>query len=66
MKLSRIPLLGRIVIAIILGVLFGQIVPLWLARIFATFNDLFGNFLSFLIPLIIMDLFTFTTYSEYQ
>ncbi len=58
MKLSRIPLLGRIVIAIILGVLFGQIVPFWLARIFSNFNDLFGNFLSFLIPLIIIGLVT--------
>ena len=58
MKLSKIPLLGRIFIAIILGVILGQFVPLWFARIFATFNDLFGNFLSFLIPLIIVGLVT--------
>lgn len=58
MKLSKIPLLGRIIIAIILGILLGQIAPLWFARIFATFNDLFGNFLSFLIPLIIVGLVT--------
>ena len=56
MKLSKIPLLGRIVIAIILGVLLGQFVPHWFARIFATFNDLFGGFLSFLVPLIIVGL----------
>lgn len=58
MKHFKIPLLGRIIIAIILGVLLGQFVPLWFARIFATFNDLFGNFLSFLIPLIIVGLVT--------
>lgn len=58
MKLSKIPLLGRILIAIILGVILGQFVPFWFARTFATFNDLFGNFLSFLIPLIIVGLVT--------
>lgn len=58
MKLKRIPLLGRVVIAIILGVVLGQFVPMWFARIFATFNGLFGNFLSFIIPLIILGLIT--------
>ena len=56
MKLSKIPLLGRIAIAILLGVVLGQFVPFWFARVFATINDLFGNFLSFLIPLIIVGL----------
>ncbi|HBG80201.1 MAG TPA: sodium:proton antiporter, partial [Porphyromonadaceae bacterium] len=56
MKLSKIPLLGRVVIAIIMGIILGQFVPMWFARIFATFNDLFGNFLSFIIPLIILGL----------
>jgi Na+/H+-dicarboxylate symporter len=58
MKLSKIPLLGRVVIAIILGIIIGQFAPVWFARIFATFNSLFGNFLSFIIPLIIMGLIT--------
>ena len=56
MKLSKIPLLGRVVIAIVLGIVLGQLVPMWFAQIFATFNDLFGNFLSFIIPLIILGL----------
>ncbi|MCV4235944.1 dicarboxylate/amino acid:cation symporter [Virgibacillus sp. LDC1] len=47
-------LLIRIVIAIILGILLGSFVPEWTIRIFATFNSLFGNFLSFVIPLIIL------------
>lgn len=56
MKLSKIPLLLRIAIAIVLGVLLGQISPLWFAQLFATFNGLFSNFLSFIIPLIILGL----------
>lgn len=56
MKLSKIPLLGRIVIAIILGIILGQFMPMGFARVFATFNDLFGSFLSFIIPLIIVGL----------
>ncbi|HCM60622.1 MAG TPA: sodium:proton antiporter [Bacteroidales bacterium] len=58
MKLSKIPLLGRVVIAIILGIFVGQFAPVWFARIFATFNSLFGNFLSFIIPLLIIGLIT--------
>lgn len=56
MKISKIPLLGRIAIAIVLGIILGQFSPMWFAQVFATFNDLFGNFLSFIIPLIIMGL----------
>lgn len=58
MKKRKLPLLARVVIAIILGVLLGQIMPVWAARIFITFNDLFGDFLSFIIPLIIVGLVT--------
>ncbi len=58
MRSIRIPLLGRVVIAIVLGILLGQFVPVWFTRIFATFNDLFGNFLSFIVPLIILGLVT--------
>lgn len=56
MKISKIPLLGRIAIAIVLGIIAGQFSPMWFAQVFATFNDLFGNFLSFIIPLIILGL----------
>ncbi len=58
MKLPKIPLLGKVVIAIILGIIVGLFAPVWFARIFATFNSLFGNFLSFIIPLIIIGLIT--------
>lgn len=52
----RISLLGWVAIAIASGILLGQILPVGIARIFVTFNSLFGNFLSFSIPLIILGL----------
>lgn len=58
MKKIRISLLTKVVIAIAAGVLFGQFLPAGVARIFVTFNSLFGNFLSFAIPLIILGLVT--------
>ena len=58
MKLSKIPLLPRIIIAIILGVLCGMFFPEWAVRCFVTFNSVFSHFLSFLIPLIIVGLVT--------
>ena len=56
MKLSKIGLLPRIIIAIILGVLCGTFFPEWAVRCFVTFNSIFSHFLSFLIPLIIVGL----------
>ena len=58
MKKIRVSLLTKVVIAIAAGVLFGQFLPGGIARIFVTFNSLFGNFLSFSIPLIILGLVT--------
>lgn len=58
MKLSKIGLLPRVVIAILLGVACGSFMPEWVVRCFVTFNSIFGHFLSFLIPLIIVGLVT--------
>ena len=58
MKLSKIGLLPRVIIAIVLGVLCGAFFPEWAVRCFVTFNSVFSNFLSFLIPLIIVGLVT--------
>ncbi len=58
LKLSKIGLLPRIIIAIILGVLCGMFFPEWCVRCFVTFNSVFSHFLSFLIPLIILGLVT--------
>ena len=54
----KIGLLGRILIAIALGVLLGNILTLPWVRIFITFNSIFGQFLGFIIPLIIVGLVT--------
>lgn len=49
-------LLFRVFVAILIGVVVGLYAPLWLNRSFVTFNKLFGSFLGFSIPLIIMGL----------
>ena len=58
MKKLRLGLLPRIIIAIILGIVFGNFLPAPAVRVFATFNSIFSNFLQFLIPLIILGLVT--------
>ena len=58
MKNIRIGLLGRIIIAIALGILFGNFLPEVIVRIFVTFNGIFSEFLGFIIPLIILGLVT--------
>lgn len=49
-------LLLRIVIAILLGIGCSYFFPEALARVFVTINSLFGNFLNFIIPLLILGL----------
>ncbi|WP_336992105.1 dicarboxylate/amino acid:cation symporter [Leucobacter sp. VD1] len=59
MKLFRsIPLLGWIVIAIVLGILLGPVMPAWLGGVFLTYNSIFSGFLGFAVPLIILGLVT--------
>lgn len=58
MKFPKITLLCRIAIAIALGIVMGFVAPMWLARIFATFNSLFSQFLGFMIPMIIVGFVT--------
>lgn len=52
--MQKFGLLPRIILAIALGILLGSFSPEWLIKLFATFNSLFGNFLGFAIPLIII------------
>ena len=51
-------LLFRIIVAIILGIICSFFFPEWLARVFITFNELFGNFLNFFVPVLIFALIT--------
>lgn len=58
MKKIKLGLLARIVLAIALGIAFGNLLPGSLVRIFVTFNGIFSEFLGFIIPLIILGLVT--------
>ena len=54
--LKSIPLLGWIIVAIILGILTGPVMPIWLGSVFLTYNSIFSGFLGFIVPLIILGL----------
>ena len=56
MKKWKMGLLPKIILAILLGVVCGLFFPGWLVRLFLTVNSLFGNFLNFIIPLLILGL----------
>ena len=49
-------LLPGVICAIILGIVCGLFFPDWAVRAVLTFNGLFGNFLGFMIPLLIVGL----------
>jgi Na+/H+-dicarboxylate symporter len=52
--MKKIGLLPRLIIAIIVGILIGSYLPEMFTAVLATFNGIFGNFLGFAIPLIII------------
>ena len=56
MKKMKLGLLPRSIIAIALGIVCGLFFPGWIVRIFLTVDFLFGNFLNFIIPLLILGL----------
>ncbi|APT90017.1 sodium:proton antiporter [Corynebacterium sphenisci DSM 44792] len=51
-------LLFRIIVAILAGIVCSLFLPDWAARVFVTFNGLFGNFLGFFVPVLIFALIT--------
>lgn len=52
----HIPLLGKIIIAIVLGIACSYVFPISVIRIFVTFNGLFSSFLGFILPFLIIAL----------
>ena len=56
MNFSKIGILPRVILAIILGMTLGPYVGQAFVRSFATFNGLFGQLLAFAVPLIILGL----------
>ena len=56
MKKLKIGLLTKVIIAIFLGISTSYFLPVSVIKIFVTINSIFGNFLGFVIPLIILGL----------
>lgn len=52
--MRKLGLLSRLVIAIVLGIIIGSVAPEWAVRGLVTLSSIFGSFLSFMIPLIIV------------
>lgn len=55
-RIIKLSLLPKVIIAIILGSFFSLFLPDFVVRIFVTINGIFSNFLSFIIPLLILGL----------
>lgn len=53
-KKLKLGLFPKLIIAIIIGILFGQFLPVWFCRIVVTLSSIFSTFLSFIIPLMIL------------
>lgn len=56
MKKVASNLLFKILVAMVVGIVGGLYLPVSVIRVFVTFNSIFGNFLSFVVPLIIIGL----------
>lgn len=54
--LKKYGILPWIILAILLGLVAGPVLPQGLAKVFYTYNDIFSQFLSFAVPLIIVGL----------
>ena len=52
----HLPLLARVLIAVVLGIVLGLFLPDWAVRIFTTIQSIFAQYLGFCIPLIILGL----------
>lgn len=58
MKQFHFPIIAHVFVAMFAGVVTGLFMPSWYVRIFVTFNEFFGQFIGFLVPLIILALVT--------
>lgn len=52
--MKKFGLLPRLILGIVLGIAIGKMKFLFVVELLATFNNIFGNFLGFIIPLIIV------------
>ena len=51
---KKMGLVPKLIIAIILGILIGQFMPVWFCRVVVTASGIFSTFLKFIIPLMIL------------
>ena len=58
MKIKKMSLITRLIIAIVIGILIGYLMPLWFCRFIITLAGLFSSFLKFVIPLMILSYVT--------
>ena len=58
MKIPRLSLFVKVIIAIVCGALLGLVAPDVMVRIFKTFNVLFAQLLKFIVPLLVLGLVT--------
>lgn len=54
MKIKKIGLVPKLILAILFGVLVGEFLPEPIIRVFVTFAGIFSNFLKFIVPLMIV------------
>lgn len=52
--MKKLGLISKLIISIILGIIIGSFAPKIMVQVLATFNSIFGSFLNFVIPLIII------------
>lgn len=53
-KKFKIGLIPKLILAIIIGILFGSFMPEWFNRVVVALSSIFSTFLSFIIPLMIV------------
>lgn len=54
LKKFKLGLIPKIILGIILGILIGKFTSVNVVRFFVTFSSIFGNFLGFVIPILIL------------
>lgn len=55
-RIISLPLLVKVLVAIVLGLLCSMFFPVWLSRVFVTANSIIGNFINMFVPILILGL----------
>ncbi|RCW46625.1 MULTISPECIES: dicarboxylate/amino acid:cation symporter [unclassified Halanaerobium] len=52
--MKKLGLVPRLLIGIIIGIIIGMIFPTWMSRLIYTFTHIFGEFLNYIVPFVIL------------